>query len=173
MLLLLLLFCLSCCGSLAKGTSSCCHPCNSSTAVDTLETTHDFSGARHQLSGVVGECPTGDWELVGSIPGRIKPKTMKMAPTASQWGVGSASDPLARHCCCPALPRGDDGWTEDTFHFLWDVTITRTLAQWSVRCGHIWTTFPPALALLGLARSRSVSIATWVKVPQRDGPKVP
>lgn len=42
-----------------------------------------FSPNINSFNQPIVQCPSRDWEFVGSIPGRVIIKTLKMGPTAS------------------------------------------------------------------------------------------
>lgn len=67
-----------------------------------------------QCSLLIVECSPRDWEPVDSLPGWLRPQTVKMSPIGSllgsqcpgwTWGLRSLSESRKRHRCCPLLPQ--------------------------------------------------------------------
>lgn len=76
--------------------------------------------------------PAWNWQVGGSIPGWVFPKTVKMVPLPPclelsihelKGGFESPSDYWQLHGGCP---RSGDHWGNAEFLFLWDVTTTGT-----------------------------------------------
>lgn len=76
-------------------------------------------------------CLPWDLWVVGLSPGWVRPKTAKMALTASLLaliiGVRSPSESWSRLVCCPLLPQGMVAQMQRHICILLDVTITVTL----------------------------------------------